>query len=344
MRVLIAGQGLAGSILAFTLLRKGVEVLVVDPGKESISSRVAAGILRPVTGRRMVKTTNADNIVPFAFEFYEWLATQTGLVSFYPKESLQLFASASSRNDWYSRSDDPGYANYIGSFLSEEEIDSSLNSPFGGVILNQCGYLDTNSFLNGCKFKLMQSGFYQTGFVNWKTVSVYKNALHWENQKFDRVIFCEGSAFSELFSFVQFKPVKGELFEFYAPELKEDRIIQSGNFILPLGNGKFRAGATYDWTNLNTITTSEAKEWISGWISKTIKVTFEITGHAAGIRPATVDRRPAFGMHRYYPGFALFNGLGSKGVMLGPYYAAQLADAILNKGIIDSDCDLNRFG
>ncbi|HEX5003086.1 MAG TPA: FAD-dependent oxidoreductase [Bacteroidia bacterium] len=343
MRILIAGQGLAGSILAFSLLRKGVDVLVVDQGQELISSRIAAGILRPVTGRRMVKTANADNVVPFAFEFYDWIATQTGINSFYRKDSLQLFASASSRNDWYVRSEDPGYPHYIGAFISEAEIDDSLNSPFGGVILKQCGYLDTNAFLNGCREKLMQIGSYQSGFVDWQTVSGNSKSLQWENKKFDRVVFCEGVAFSDLFRFVQFKPVKGELFEFYAPELNEDRIIQSGNFILPLGNGKFRAGATYDWTNLNTDKTTEARELITNWIAKTIRVPFEITGHAAGIRPATVDRRPAIGFHQSYPRLALFNGLGSKGVMLAPFYGAQLANAILEQGNIDSDCDLNRF-
>lgn len=67
---IIAGQGLAGSLLAWFLLKQGSTILVVDDGFQASSSRVAAGIIHPITGRRLVKTWQADTLIPFAFNCY----------------------------------------------------------------------------------------------------------------------------------------------------------------------------------------------------------------------------------------------------------------------------------
>ena len=50
--VTIAGQGLAGTLLAWALERAGREFLIYDPGHEESASRVGAGLVNPVTGER----------------------------------------------------------------------------------------------------------------------------------------------------------------------------------------------------------------------------------------------------------------------------------------------------
>ena len=50
---LIAGQGLAGSLLAFELLQSGASIAVVDTPMEGAASPVAAGIVNPVSGKRL---------------------------------------------------------------------------------------------------------------------------------------------------------------------------------------------------------------------------------------------------------------------------------------------------
>ncbi|HBA65740.1 MAG TPA: FAD-dependent oxidoreductase, partial [Methylococcaceae bacterium] len=52
---LIVGQGLAGSLLAFELIQRNAQVMVVDDGREN-ASEVAAGLINPVTGIRLVKS------------------------------------------------------------------------------------------------------------------------------------------------------------------------------------------------------------------------------------------------------------------------------------------------
>ena len=51
--IMICGQGLAGTLLAWELVRLGSRVVVVDPGETVTSSKVAAGIVTPITGKRV---------------------------------------------------------------------------------------------------------------------------------------------------------------------------------------------------------------------------------------------------------------------------------------------------
>ena len=61
---LLIGQGLAGSALGYRLKKAGKKIKLIDLPSENKSSRVAAGLYNPVTGRKMVKTWNADLLSP----------------------------------------------------------------------------------------------------------------------------------------------------------------------------------------------------------------------------------------------------------------------------------------
>ncbi len=77
-------------------------------------------------------------------------------------------------------------------------------------------------------------------------------------------------------------------------------------------------------------------------MKKVLKIDFEIVNHQAGIRPTVNDRRPLMGLHPQHPTLAVFNGLGTKGVMLAPYFAYQLYSFLeLNKPL-DVEVDIKR--
>ena len=61
---LIIGQGLAGTVLAWNLIQRGRSVIVLDREDESTSSKVAAGLINPITGRYLTKSWRADETLP----------------------------------------------------------------------------------------------------------------------------------------------------------------------------------------------------------------------------------------------------------------------------------------
>ena len=81
---IVVGQGIAGTFLSYCLLKEGKKVLVVDDDPVYSSSKVSAGIINYITGRRFVKTWMADTIIPFAKQTYLDMETLLGKKFYYP--------------------------------------------------------------------------------------------------------------------------------------------------------------------------------------------------------------------------------------------------------------------
>jgi glycine/D-amino acid oxidase-like deaminating enzyme len=64
---LIVGQGISGTWLSYYLQKANRSFIVIDNEQPNSASRVAAGIINPVTGRRIVKTWMIDELFLFLF-------------------------------------------------------------------------------------------------------------------------------------------------------------------------------------------------------------------------------------------------------------------------------------
>jgi glycine/D-amino acid oxidase-like deaminating enzyme len=67
---LIIGQGLAGSILAYELIARGQRIMVIDNDHLGSASKVAAGIINPITGHRLNLTEGFVDYYHRATNFY----------------------------------------------------------------------------------------------------------------------------------------------------------------------------------------------------------------------------------------------------------------------------------
>jgi len=74
-----------------------------------------------------------------------------------------------------------------------------------------------------------------------------------------------------------------------------------------------------------------------------LKIPFIIKDHLASLRPATIERRPFVGLHPQHNNMAIFNGMGTKGCSLAPWFAKQFADHLVSNVSLDPLCDIKRF-
>ena len=138
--------------------------------------------------------------------------------------------------------------------------------------------------------------------------------------------------------------MKGEILTIHAPGLTEDFILNKKVFVLPVGNHRFKVGSTYDWEDLTEQPTELGKRSIVERLERLINVDYTTENHQAGIRPTMIDRRPVIGFHPVYKNLAVFNGLGTKGVMLAPYFAKEMLIKLTNKNYsVHKEVDINRF-
>ena len=145
------------------------------------------------------------------------------------------------------------------------------------------------------------------------------------------------------FSDIPLTGTKGEVLTIKAPALQLKEAIKSSVFIIPIGDNYYRVGATYEWTDKTNTPTEQAKSELISKLKAFITCEFEIVDHKAGVRPTTNDRRPIVGQHHTFKPLYVLNGLGSRGVMVGPYIAKHLYNLINNETPLEPEIDIKRF-
>lgn len=341
---LIIGQGIAGSVLAYTLLKRGAKVLVADEGLPGTSSKVAAGIFNPITGRKMVKTWMADQLYPKLHRFYPDLEAATDSHFFYPMPIYFPFDSQEKQNYWQAESALPDYQGYIERFEGPGFAQGTIHDPFGGMLARQSGYVDIPAMLDAVKGYLLRHNAYWQGHISRQGLSISDGSVEVQGFEAEKVVFCDGpSAASHLWwGWLPFRPVKGELLHVTFEGEAFPAIINRGCWILPHHSGLHRVGATYDNRDLSLQATATAREQLLTRLRALTDAPFIVESQHVGIRPATYDRRPFLGVHPQHPEVGLFNGLGTKGISLAPYFAEIMAVFLEKDAAIPPSVDIRR--
>ena len=329
---LIIGQGLAGSLLAWELIQRGCKVVIVDNGREN-ASQVAAGLINPVTGMRFVKSVEVDNLLPTAKQYYSHLAAIFKQAFYIEKPMLRLFRSDKELTHCLKRLNDPDYHDYLGAITSPDHAIKNLIAPFGFLEQKQTGYLLTRPLLTCLKAFFIANGIYRQADIDYQDIQL-QPSLRWQDISPKQIIFCEGhhATHNPWFSWLPFQLVKGEILTLEHQSQLPDKILNFGDWLIPLNNCHIRVGATFDRENLNTLPTERGKEELLKTL-KSVSVDLAqatVLNHQANIRPCTLDKQPFIGRHPQHPQLAIFNGFGAKGSLQIPRLCQHFADALLN--------------
>ena len=326
---LIVGHGLAGATLARALRRRGQRVVVLDTAQPDSATRVAAGLINPVAGKRFALSWRINDLLPAAQRLYRELAAEAGRPLYHEQPILKLFGSVREQNDVLARSAGSPWGDYVTDPARPLPDVPGLEQPYGGLELRHGGWVDTTALLDVLAADARQNGELRLEtFVPELLVADAGGANYGPGLRVRRVVFCEGAAavHNPWFSWLPLTPNQGEVLDVEAPGLPPDYVLNRGAYVVPLGEGRVRVGATYRWPPFAPEPTAEAREELTQRLRELTSVPFRVTGQRAGIRPAVRDRKPLLGTHPAHPALAVFNGLGSKGVLLAPRLAELLAD------------------
>jgi glycine/D-amino acid oxidase-like deaminating enzyme len=332
----IVGQGLAGSILAYMLMQEGQNVQVIDSETIPSSSKVAAGLYNPVTGRKLVKTWLADDIFPFLEDFYPQLEKELNAKFFHPIPIYRPFVNEDSQKYFKSDHVPDDFSDFATLEFANTNHQNIVNSQLGGVTTKHSGWVD---------LKVMLEAFREYLAPLTPRGGVYESDFNSPSGGGGAVIYCEGfnAIHNPYFNYLPFSPVKGELLDIEIQNTDVQEVINQGAFVIPLGGDAYRLGATYSWHELDFVPTEQGKADLVEKYQKLMKPEMKILSHRAGVRPATKDRRPFIGMHPEFENIGIFNGLGSKGVSLAPFFAKQFVDFLVNNKELHPEVNINRF-
>ena len=342
---LLIGQGLAGTVLSHRLLQNGYSVHLLDEADPNGSSRVAAGLYNPVTGRKMVKTWEADTLFPEIEPFYSSLEKVLGISCLYRLPIYRPFLNIEEQNEWMGNSSRPEFLSYLKSIYTNPQFDC-VNDPYGGVLLKKSGYLDIKTMLDAYAIELRNGKMLTNVRYDEKMLHLLEEGgVHYEGIKARAVIYTNGMATKEsaYFSWLPFSPVRGEILTLKLDFLS-DKIINRGVFLIPLTDGNFKVGSSYDNTDLASRNTEKGKAEILEKLTNLLNLPVDsVIDHRWGIRPATRDRKPFLGRHPVHHQVFVFNGFGAKGVSLAPYFSIEMLNLLTLGKEPQKAVNINRF-
>lgn len=340
---IIVGSGLAGIAFAETALDQGKTIIVFDNYSQN-SSTIAGGLYNPVILKRFSKLQQAQEQVLVLQDFYNKIESKLDSKFNFRLPVLRKFFSVEEQNNWFTASDKPGLSPFLSTKLIHTKY-SGIDSPFGYGEVLQTGYVETAQLLQQYQQYLKDNNQFIDEAFDYGLLESNADSIRYKNIKAKHIVFAEGFGLhaNPYFNDLPLDGTKGELFVIKAPDLSLDVIVNTNVFILPLGNDLFKVGATYNWEDKTDQTTEAGKAELIERISEILNCDFEIIQHLAGVRPTVKDRRPLLGTHPNHPKMHIFNGLGTRGVMLGPFMAKVLFDHIEFGTPIDRENDIKRF-
>ena len=335
---LIIGQGLAGTCLAWELLDRGARVHVVDRGDAMTASKISAGLLNPIIGRNYNLSWRYRESFAAAAGFYQAREQQLGTRFFRETPLVRLFRNPQERETFERKRDSGLYDGLLSDPQPDPLVGAGVRNEHGGFEIARCAVVDTAAFLAASRRHFKHLGCFTKAECRSDEIDPRLGGVHWRNITAASVVMCLGwhGRDCPCFSWVPFRPAKGEILGIRIDGLDETRILNHGNWLFPSGTGTWRTGTTYSWEPLDCEATAPAREVIEQRLTKLLPgATWSVEDHHAAVRPIIHGRKPLLGRHPHHPRLAIFNGLGSKGALHAPWCARHLAANLLDGTPID---------
>lgn len=321
----IVGQGLAGTCLAWELWRRGVDFQIVDRECGIAASRVAAGLVNPVTGKNFEPSPMIGQFLPEALDFYRSIEEKIGVMLWHPMPIMRLAGNDAEWAKMRAKAARADVEVWVGRELSKQEIDGWL----GGFEISGGGRFDVGSFVDRSREFFQAQGIYR------------KDEIRFDRHEMARV-WCDGAAGLVSGKHGESRCAKGEILTVRAAGWDEARIrVGAGGWLVPLGEGCFKLGSTYEWDRLDMEPSDAGLERLRRIAMKLGGPDYQIIAHEAGVRPILRRSEPLIGPIE--AGDWMFNGLGSKGSLYAPGMARRLALWMLEGREPEEHFDIRAF-
>ncbi len=344
---LVVGQGVAGTLLTHFLKQKNCAVHVVDQEHKGSSSAIAAGIMNPVTGKRVVKSWRVEDFFPFAKATYQELEQVLGVEIYHERPILRELKNNDEENRWFTRSALPDFQPYLFTAPDTHNLEEVVKPVRMLGEIRGGGNALLPVLIEAYRDLLIKNQEITLEAFAHDNITYSDGCVLYKQFKAKKIVFCEGHAgrFNPFFAYLPFEVNKGERMIIEIPEVQLDFLFKKGLlFLVPWNNPhQYWVGSTYVWEFEDDGPSQESYHEIIRNLENTLKVPYEILDHNGAIRPSVKDRRPLLGVHPKHQKLAIFNGLGTKGASLGPFWANAMVDHLVDGAPLDEEVNIQRY-
>ncbi|MBL7734154.1 MAG: FAD-binding oxidoreductase [Chitinophagaceae bacterium] len=339
----VVGQGVCGSFVAWNLEKANQSFIMIDKPDPLSSSRVAAGIINPVTGRRIVQTWMIDTLLDHAGKAYAQLGEALDVEAMTQKNSVSFFPSPQMLQAFIGRLEED--AAYLSFPADQEKYRNQFRYDFGYGEISPCYAVNLAELLPALRARIKNNNRLIEETFDHSLLQLTDEGITYKDIRAKKIIFCDGAGamHNPWFRNLPFACNKGEALIIKSDHLPTDKVFKKSLSLAPLAGNLFWAGSSYEWDFQDDKPSAIFRQKTEKHLREWIKSPFEITDHLASLRPATVERKPFVGIHPHHPQIAILNGMGAKGCSLAPYFADQLVDHLVKNAPIMEEADVSRF-
>ena len=340
---LIIGQGISGTWLSYYLQKASKSFIVIDNDQPNSASRVAAGIINPVTGRRIVKTWMIDELLSFLIPAYEEVGNELNIKAIEKKSLIDFHPTPQMKIAFDERVKEN--AGLLFHPKDEWQYQDIFNYDFGFGEVNPCYVVNLKGILPAWRKKLLSNNHLLEEDFEITKLKQADAAINYKNIKAEKIIFCDGihSSQNPFLKNLPFALNKGEALLIESPGIPSTHIFKKGMMLTSIQKDFFWLGSNYLWEFPDNQPTEQFRKQSELLLRSWLKIPFKIVDHKASVRPANIERRPFVGFHPTYKNIGILNGMGTKGCSLAPFFAKQLTAHLIDGDQILPEADINRF-
>jgi glycine oxidase len=344
---IIVGQGLAGTTLAWHLMAAGQRVLVLDAETTVTSSKIAAGLITPITGQRLALSWRNDEFLPVAREFYADIERRTSSRFFHSRSAVRLFSSETERQTWAKRLQQPGYQAHLLELQPAPLLTPDIADTSCGGFAMHAAQLDVSAYLSASRMAFAAVGSYAAVKLDWqRDISLNGNAVDVRQHRTRRLVSCEGYAaqLNPYFAHVPFNAAKGDILTVRFHRPMPHQSLHRSLWVAPTADpAVFRVGSSYNWTALDNVADPATRAELECRLKAFMRVPYTVLDHQAAVRPIIHLSEAVLGLHPQHERLAYFNGLGSKGALHAPWYARRFTAFLTQAVPLPDAINLRKF-
>ncbi|GAB5562041.1 MAG: hypothetical protein SynsKO_36880 [Synoicihabitans sp.] len=307
-------------MLAAACERAGIEFEIYDQGHASAASRVGAGLVSPLTGRRLVPTWRFPEWRDRVLQIYRRWEEELELSFVREMAIRRLYRDVAQRELFETRMSVPEVSAWV------------VTSDAVGIGMTGAIQVETGKLIASLRARWKRSGRLREGPVRFGLTD-----------QSVPTIWCVGAALSEILP-IPWRPSRGEIVRGSMHGLDADTVLNDGHWLIPSATGEVKVGSTFDRENLRLETTASAQAELVTAAERLGGRRLRDPVGDVGLRVAVPDHRPVVGWRDDSRRLGVFGGLAAKGALWAPILAEQWVEDQLAGEMIEPEARADRFG
>ena len=190
MKVLIIGQGIAGSCLAWELKRRGADFTIADRPIAETASRVAAGLVNPLTGRAFRPGWRQEECFSALSSFYPETERELGGSWWQKTPIFRELETEDQLEIWQERQTAPESCSYAGPLFPWPEHWEGKGQ---AAYTRGSGVLHVETMVNAMRRFFSEQGRFVEAEVAAGDIQPGADGFfHWCGDSFSHIVWCTG--------------------------------------------------------------------------------------------------------------------------------------------------------